>query len=319
MGADLAAEEDVSTNPAYIGIDVSKHRLDVAGRPDVDSFYVANDPAGIECLVSRLSKLPCRQIVLEATGGYETAVVHALLADGLPAVVVNPRQVRDFARATGRLAKTDLIDAQVLAHFGEVIQPEPRQMPDAEVLELRALVRRRRQLVQMLTAEKNRRRQGLQTSLSRHIEWLECEIASLNAEVQRLVEDSPAWRAQEQLYRSSPGVGKVLSCTLVADLPELGRLNRRQISGLVGVAPLNRDSGLYRGRRQVWGGRSDLRSALYMAALVATRCNRPIRAFYQRLQAAGKPKKLALTACMRKLLTMLNAMARTQTPWRDPA
>lgn len=311
----------MSEDPVHVGIDVSKSRLDIACGPQLAAFQVANDARGIRALLEKLRPFACRMIVLEATGGLERPVALALREAGLPAVVVNPRQVRDFARATGRLAKTDSIDAAVLARFGEVMRPAPRPLQDAESQELQLLVRRRRQLVQMLTAEKNRRNGagGLAARVQRHIDWLEAEIGELDAELEQQVRRNPTWRARERLYRSAPGVGSVLAHNLMADLPELGQLNRRQICALVGVAPLNRDSGQFRGRRQVWGGRAPLRSALYMATLVATRFNGPVRAFYQRLLAAGKAKKLALTACMRKLLTILNAMARSGSPWREPA
>ncbi len=313
----------VSTHPVYVGIDVSKAKLDVAVRPWTAPLVVTNDAPGIRALVDKLRRLCCRLIVLEATGGLERSAALALHDAGLPVVLVNARQVRDFARATNRLAKTDTIDAQVLAEFGEKIGPEPRPLLDAESRELQLLVRRRRQLVQDLTAEKNRQATAADSqwaglSVARHIAWYEEELVAVDAALDALVRQSPAWQALEALYRSTPGVGPVLSRSLLADLPELGRLNRRQISALVGVAPLNRDSGQFRGRRQVWGGRSALRSSLYMAALVATRFNGSIRSFYQRLLAKGKAKKLALTACMRKLLTILNAMARTKTAWREP-
>ena len=309
----------MTTTPVFIGIDVAKYRLDVAGRPEPAAFEVTNDGPGITALISALKRMTCRLVVLEATGGYETALRDALQAAGLPTVVVNPRQIRDFARATGRLAKTDRIDAEVLAHFAEAVRPALRPARDPVSHQLQVLVRRRRQLVQMLTAERNRchamseLRQGVQ----RHIDWLASELAALDAELQDLVQDNASWHAREALYCSAPGVGTGLARNLLAELPELGRLNRRQIAALVGVAPLNRDSGQFRGKRQVWGGRPALRSALYMAALVASRFNTEIRAFYQRLLAAGKAKKLALTACMRKLLTILNAMARTNQPWHD--
>ena len=306
----------------YVGIDVSKASLDVSGLPGVAAFRVTNDAGGIEELVRLLGEVPGRIAVIEATGGYELGLVVALTAAGQTPVVVNPRQTREFARSTGRLAKTDRIDADNLADYGRKMRPKPRTLPDAQVRELQALVRRRRQLVEMLTAEKNRRylaRGYAQESVGRSIEWLKAELADLDKALKDLILASPSWREQAQLYQSVPGVGDILACTCLADLSELGLLNRRQISALVGVAPLNRDSGIFRGRRQVWGGRADLRSAIYMAALVATRHNPAIRAFYLRLLAAGKAKKLALTACMRKLLTILNAIARTQTPWQEHA
>jgi transposase len=258
-------------------------------------------------------------VVLEATGGIELPLVGALAAAGLPVVVVNPRQVREFARATGRLAKTDAIDAQVLARFAEAVQPALRPLPDAATQQLSSLVTRRRQVIEMLTAEKNRLRTtapAVRDHVKEHILWLERSLSDLDRELEQAIHSSDIWRAQDDLLQSAPGVGQVLSTTLLAELPELGTLNRKEIAALVGVAPLNRDSGTLRGRRTVWGGRSQVRAVLYMAALVATRFNPVIRAFYQRLQAAGKPKKVALTACMRKLLTILNAMMRHQIPWR---
>jgi transposase len=241
-----------------------------------------------------------------------------LLAVGLPTVAVNPRQVRDFARALGKLAKTDVLDARILAQFGEAAKPKPRPQPDAQAQELKALVARRRQLVEMLTAEKNRLSRAtprLHPQLKEHIQWLAGQLKELDQDLGWLVRATPAWRAKEQLLRSVPGVGQVLSVVLVANLPELGSLDRRQIAALVGVAPFNRGSGTLRGRRTVWGGRSPVRAALYMAALVATRFNPVIKAFYQRLLGAGKAKKVALTACMRKLLTILNSMLKHQQPW----
>jgi transposase len=261
-------------------------------------------------------------IVLEATGGYELLAVAALVAAALPVVVANPRQVRDFARGTGQLAKTDRLDADILATFADRVRPAVRPLPDAEAQELDALLTRRRQLLEMLGAERNRLGQvfgkgkrPVKKSLTAHIAYLERELKSTDHDLGDLVRSSPAWREREDLLRSVPGVGPVLSRTLLADLPELGRLSRREIAKLVGVAPLSRDSGTLRGRRFVQGGRASVRAVLYMGALVATRRNATIGAFYRRLVAAGKPKKLALVACMRKLLTILNTMARTRQRW----
>ncbi|HLE02918.1 MAG TPA: IS110 family transposase [Dehalococcoidia bacterium] len=303
----------------YGGIDISKARLDIAMSPTGECWSVPDEEAGMAQLVSRLQALRPTLVVLEATGGLELPVVAALAAAGLPVVVVNPRQVRDFARATGKLAKTDRMDAMVLAHFGEAVRPQPRPLPDSQTQALEALLTRRRQVVGMLTAEKNRlhtTRPPVQQHIQRHIAWLEESLAKLEADLEGALRQSPLWREKEDLLRSVPGVGPVLSLTLLAQLPELGTLDRRQVAALVGVAPLNRDSGTLRGRRTVWGGRAPLRAALYMATLVASRYNPVIRAFYQRLCAAGKPKKVALTACMRKLLTILNAMLKHRTPWR---
>jgi transposase len=307
------------TTPAtYVGIDVAKSWLDVAQRPETSNVRVGNDTPGISGLVEELLTVQPALIVLEATGGLEVPLVAALVRAGLPAAVVNPRQVREFARATGRLAKTDAIDAGILAHFAEAMRPAPRPLPDEAGRELRALVMRRRQLVEMLTAERNRlaRAGVIRPEIQEHIRWLEAALHVLDAKTAERVEASPAWQKRESLYRSTPGVGPVLATVLLAELPELGRLNCKEIAALVGVAPLNRDSGLFRGRRKVWGGRVQVRSALYMGALVATRHNPTIRAFYQRLLGAGKPKKVALTACMRKLLTILNAMARSSSHWQ---
>lgn len=308
-------------NPSriYVGIDVAKDRLDVAQRPGTEAWSASNDDRGIADLVARLKTLRPALVILEATGGIELPLVGALAAAGLPVVVVNPRQVREFARATGRLAKTDAIDAQVLARFAEAVQPALRPLPDAATQQLSNLVTRRRQVMEMLTAEKNRLRTtapAVRDHVKEHILWLERSLSDLDKELEQAIHSSDIWRAQDDLLQSAPGVGPVLSTTLLAELPELGTLNRKEIAALVGVAPLNRDSGTLRGRRTVWGGRSQVRAVLYMAALVATRFNPVIRAFYQRLQAAGKPKKVALTACMRKLLTILNAMMRHQIPWR---
>jgi len=308
----------------FIGIDVAKAELVIAARPSGERWTVANDERGAKTLVDRLMRDKPALIVLEATGGYELLVVAALAAAALPVVVVNPRQVRDFARATGQLAKTDRIDADVLAFFAERVRPAVRPIADAEARELEALLARRRQLLEMLQAEKNRAGQVfgrghrvVKKSLKAHIAYLERELRVTDTDLREMVRASPAWRERDDVLQSTPGVGRVVSLTMLADLPELGRLSRREIAKLVGVAPLSRDSGTFRGRRFVQGGRATVRAALYMAALVATRRNTVIKAFYQRLVTAGKPKKLALVACMRKLLTMLNVMVRTNTRWKS--
>ncbi len=308
-----------------IGIDVAKAELVIAARPSSEHWTVANDAHGVTTLAERLTRERPALIVLEATGGYELLCVAALAAAALPVVVVNPRQVRDFAKATGQLAKTDRIDADILALFAERVRPAVRPIADAEAQELDALLARRRQLLEMLQAERNRVGQVfgrgnrlVKKSLKAHIAFLERELRMTDTDLGRMVRESPAWRERDDLLQSVPGVGRVLSLTLLADLPELGSLSRREIAKLVGVAPLSRDSGTMRGRRFVQGGRAPVRAVLYMAALVATRRNAVIRAFYQRLVAAGKPKKLALVACMRKLLTMLNMIVRTKTPWQAP-
>jgi transposase len=306
----------------FVGIDVSKASLDVAVHPTKEDWTVSNDPAGLQELLPRLQALQPQIIVLEATGGYETLLVAALLAGGLPVAVVNPRQVRDFAKSIGRLAKTDRIDAHVLARFATAVELKVRPLPDAQLQELSDLLARRRQVVEMLTAEKNRfkmARGPVQADIREHIAWLERKLDQLDDELRQRLRSSPVWREKEDLLRSVPGVGPVLSVTLLAELPELGQLDRKQIAALVGVAPLNRDSGQHQGKRMVWGGRAAVRSALYMGTLVATRHNPVIKRFYERLLAAGKARKVALVACMHKLLIILNAMIKHRTPWRCPS
>lgn len=314
---------------AYVGIDVSRDRLDVSVGGTGEVWQVGNDVVGRALVRERLVALAPAKVVLEATGGLERAVAVGLEAARLPVVVVNPRQVRDFARAAGRLAKTDVIDAQMLARFGKVMQPPVRELPDAQTQALRGVVTRRRQVVAMLTAERNRVAQAatavqsqatgwVRRQVQRHIAGLQRQLEAVDRQLKKLVQASLVWRAQEHLLSSVPGIGAVTVASLLAELPELGTLNRKQIAALVGVAPHNRDSGSYRGKRSVWGGRASVRACLYMATLVATRYNTVIQAFYTRLCEAGKPKKVALTACMRKLLTILNHMLRTQSSW-NPA
>jgi transposase len=306
--------------PVFVGIDVAKAHLDIALRPSAEGWRVANDDAGIAPLVGRLQDLQPALIVLEATGGLEMPVTAALTAAGLPVVVVNPRQARDFAKATGRLAKTDVLDAHGLAHFAEAVRPAPRPLPDAQTQALSAQLARRRQRLDMLTAEKNRlgsAPHAIQADIQAHITWLEHRLADLNDDLGKAIRASPVWREHDDLLQSTPGVGPVLSYTLVADLPELGTLSRQQIAALVGVAPLNRDSGTLRGKRTVWGGRARVRAVLYMSTLVAVRYNPVLHTFYERLRRAGKAPKVALTACMRKLLTILNAMIKHRTPWQQ--
>jgi len=301
-----------------VGIDVSKARLDVAVLPSGEAWSCGNDEAGIKDLVDRVKVFRAGLVVLEATGGYELGVTMALAEQEIPLVVANPRQIRDFARATGRLAKTDSLDAHMLALFGQRVAPEPRPLADEAAQELRALLTRRRQLVDMLSAERHRldlAKKRVRKSLKAHIAYLERELRISNTELTGLIRESPIWREKDDLLQSVPGIGQVTSQTLVAELPELGHLGRREIAALVGVAPLNRDSGTHRGVRHTWGGRSSVRKVLFMAALTAVRWNPAIRAFYQRLVAAGKPKKVALVACMRKLLTILNTMVRSNQPW----
>jgi transposase len=289
-------------------------------RPSGASFAVAYDETGIADLVARLTALRPELVVLEATGGYEVAVAAALAHAAVPVAVVNPRQIRDFARATGQLAKTDALDAQVMARFAETVQPVARALPNEQAQRLGELVARRRQLVDMLAAELNRRRQArdrrLEQRIAAHVTWLSRAIAELDDEIQRLIRASPIWREAENLLTSVPGIGDVTAHALIADLPELGRLDRRKIAALVGIAPLNRDSGAWRGRRTIGGGRAMVRRALYMATVVAIRYNPAIAAFYRRLTAAGRPKKVALIAAMRKLVTVLNAILRDQRPWQ---
>jgi len=261
-------------------------------------------------------------IVLEATGGIERQLVRALVSAELPVVVVNPRQVRDFAKASGQLAKTDAIDAMVLARFAEAIRPTVRPLPDESLLELRALIARRRQLTEMIVAERNRltaASKSVRKRINTHIRWLEAELGRADKDLDQSIRQSPIWKENEDLLRSVPGIGPVISRTLLAELPELGQLNRKQIAALVGIAPLNRDSGTLRGRRTIWGGRATVRAALYMAALVASRRNAVIRDFYKRLRNTGKAPKVALVACMRKLLTILNAMIKHRTCWAEIA
>jgi transposase len=302
---------------AWSGIDVAKAWLDVA-TSDEPVWRVANDVAGIATLVAQLTAQRPRLIVLEATGGYETAVTAALVAAGLAVAVVNPRQVRDFAKATGQLAKSDALDARVLALFAARVQPTPRPLPDAVAAELAALLARRRQVLEMRTAEQHRRptlAPRLRPALDAHVVWLSQQLAELDGELDRTLRDSPVWRAKEDLLRSIPGIGPVVARTLLGELPELGCLDRGEVAALAGVAPLNQDSGRRRGKRRTWGGRAPVRAALYMAAVTATRCNPTIRALYTRLRAAGKPAKVALVACMRKLLLIANAILRDATPW----
>jgi transposase len=305
-----------------IGIDVAKAELVVARGSQGELATWGNDERGVRALTQALTESAPDLVVLEATGGYELLCVSALAAAQLPVVVVNPRQVRDFAKATGQLAKTDRLDARVLALFGERVQPAVRPLPDEQTRELGAALTRRRQLLEMRQAEQNRLlqlvgqgRRPIKQSLKKHIAYLERELRMTETEVGRLIRESPVWREKEDLLQSTPGIGPIVARTLLAELPELGNLNRRAIAKLVGVAPLNRDSGTWRGARAIYSGRTSVRGALYMAALVAARCNPVIKAFYQRLVAKGKPKKVALVACMRKLLTILNHMVRTGQRW----
>lgn len=304
----------------FVGIDVAKATLDVHVRPSDERFQRANDEAGIRELVTRLQGVAPTLIVLEATGGYEVAVAAALASAGLPLAVVNPRQIRDFARATGQLAKTDRLDAAANARFAEAVQPEVRPLPSAEAQALGELMARRRQLVDMLGAERNRhgqvRDRRLRRRIGAHVEWLRKALAEVERDLNDTIRSSPVWREKDELLTSVPGIGDVTAQTLIAEVPELGGLTRRRIAALIGVAPLSRDSGTLRGRRMIAGGRPAVRRVLYMAALVAVRYNPVIAAFYARLTAAGRPKKVALVAAMRKLLTILNAILRDERPWQ---
>jgi transposase len=303
----------------FVGIDVAKAQRDIALRPTGERWEVTNDEAGIASLVAHLQAVVPTLIVLEATGGYQRAVVAALAAAGLPIVVVNPRQARDFAKATGQLAKTDRLDARALAHFADAVRPAPRPLPDAQTEELRAMLARRRQLIAMRTAEQNRLSgvsQRLRADIQAHITWLDTRLASLDEDLDATLRASPIWREREALLRSVPGIGPVCTRTLLLDLPELGPLSRQRIAALVGVAPFHRDSGTLRGTRTVWGGRTHVRAPLYMSTLVAVRYNPILKGFYEHLRARGKAAKVALTACMRKLLTILTAMVKHQTPWQ---
>ncbi|HEY4138327.1 MAG TPA: IS110 family transposase [Casimicrobiaceae bacterium] len=305
-----------------LGIDVAKDELVIACRPSLEQWTTPNSPVGIEALVDRIRVLNPQSIVLEATGGYERACAVALAMAGLPVAVVNPRQVREFAKAMGQRAKTDRLDAAVIALFAERVQPAVSALPDAAQADLAAHLFRRRQLSDMLVAEKNRlglAHKAVRPSLTKHIAYLERELRMADSDLREAIEASPVWRVQDDLLQSVPGIGPVASQTLLAALPELGQLTRQAIAALVGVAPIAQDSGAHRGKRVIAGGRATVRAVLYMATLTATRCNPPIRAFYQRLVAAGKPKKVALIAAMRKLLVMLNAILRDQRPWASQA
>ncbi len=312
----------MTITPVFVGLDVAKATLDVALRPSGETWSVANDEAGVTSLVERLRACGPTLIVCEATGGFERAAVAALAAAGLPVVVANPRQVRDFARATGQLAKTDRLDAGILALFAERVRPSPRPLPDATAQLLDAVLTRRRQLLEMLTAEKNRlgfAPKPLHRGIQAHIRWLERQLDDVTKELAALIEASPVWRAKDDLLQSVPGVGPIVSSTLLGELPELGTLSHKQIAALVGVAPLARDSGTLRGKRMVWGGRASVRTALFMAAMCGRRWNPALKVFYDRLKTAGKPTKVALIACARKLLTILNAMVRDNSRWMTPA
>jgi transposase len=311
----------LKSTPVFVGVDVSKARLDVAVTGSDETWSVSNTSDGIAQLVERLRLIGPALVVMEATGGFEVPAAAALAAAEIPVVIANPRQVRDFARSTGQLAKTDKIDAQILALFAERVRPQVRTLPDEEARALDAIVGRRRQIIDMITAEKNRlgfAQPAVKKSIEKHVRWLERQLSDVDSDLDGRIRKSPVWQAKSDLLRDVPGVGPNLARTLIAELPELGQLSHKQIAALVGVAPLARDSGLFRGRRMVWGGRASVRSALYMSILSATKWNPVIRPFYLRLRAQGKPPKVAMVACMRKLLTILNAMVRDGQEW-DPS
>ena len=309
-------------NDVFAGIDVSKAHLDLALSHSEEAWRFDNDPAGIANLADLLQDREPALIVLEATGGYEQAAFRFVSANQLPVAIVNPKRVRAFAEANGRLAKTDRIDAHNLAHFAQVVQPHPKPPSSEAQQHLVGLINRRRQLHEMRTAEINRLRNAhpaVHDQLQDHIDWLDQALQDLDAEIKSVLQDDPGLKAKDDLLQSAPSVGMVTAASLIADLPELGTMDRKKIAALVGIAPMNNDSGRTSGRRRIRGGRAPLRAALYMAALSASRFNPVIRDFYQRLIEKGKPKKVALTACMRKLLTMLNAMVRDNEPWNPPA
>jgi transposase len=303
----------------YVGADISKDSLDIAVFDSNQKWRFDNNSPGIRQAVKKFKSLETILVVFESTGGLELSFWQALTEAGINAAPVNPRQIRDFAKAKGRLAKTDTIDAQTIAHYGQAMQPRTQRFPDTQ--DLKELMSRRMQIVQMITAEKNRLKSARKTDVKQdikiHIEWLESRLDNVDKELRKTINEDPALQAKDKLLQSTPGVGPTLSATLLTQLPELGMLNRRQVAALVGVAPLNRDSGLMKGKRAVWGGRGRVRNALYMATLVATRYNPVIGPFYQRLCAEGKVKKLALIACMRKLLIILNSMLKYHSPWNS--
>lgn len=303
----------------FVGIDVSKATLDVCIEPAVQTLHVAYDEPGIKQIIARLKEVNPTLIVMEATGGLEVRIATELAGQGLPVAIINPRQARDFAKATGQLAKTDQVDAAVLAAFARAIRPQVRPLKDADTRVLDDLVSRRRQLINMRVQETLRRGTAasrlLEKSLDKHIAWLDKQITQIDTDLTQRLRASAVWRTRDDLLRGIPGVGSVTTLTLLAKCPELGRLNRREIAALTGVAPLANDSGKHRGKRCIWGGRADVRAVLYMAALSAIRCNDTLKAFAERLKKAGKPPKVVIVACMRKLLTMMNAMLKNNTPW----
>jgi transposase len=315
----MGKRSSVMSEKTFVGIDVAKDTLDVAIRPEGIQRNFPNDEEGWHSLLLFVRPLGPSLIVLEATGGYQMGIVRVLAAAALPVVVVNPRQVRDFAKATGRLAKTDSLDAGAIAHFAEAVKPDIRPLKTGEAEKLDALMTRRRQLIDMITSEKNRLHSATEWTkqdIETHIAWLEHALEKTDSDLDNLIKKSPLWKEKRSILLSVPGIGPVTAATLIVDMPELGTLNRKKISALVGVAPFNRDSGTMKGKRTIWGGRASVRSSLYMATLTAVRFNPVIKPFYQRLVKAGKLPKVALVACMRKLLVILNTMVKTNTNWR---
>jgi transposase len=313
-------QEDVMETKVYVGVDVSKDSLDVAIGAQKDIITFANDQKGVDSLVKKISRIDAQLTVFESTGGYELLAASSLAEAGLAVVIVNPRQVRNFAKATGILAKTDAIDARVIAHFAQAVKPEVRPLKDRQTSELTALVTRRRQIIEMIVAERNRLKLANKRNkkdIKDHIRWLQKRLDKIESDIDKMIQSSPIWRCKDDILRSVPGIGPITSATLICDLPELGVLSPKKIAMLAGLAPLNCDSGKFKGRRRIWGGRAAVRSGLYMATLAAIRCNPAIKGFYQRLIAAGKCHKVAATACMRKLLIIANAMLRDQTPWQQ--
>jgi len=312
--------EDVMEAKVFVGVDVSKDSLDVAIGPHKEIITFANDQKGVDALLKRLKRIDVQLIVFESTGGYELLATSCLAETKLPVVIVNPRQVRNFAKATGILAKTDAIDARVIARFAEAVKPEVRPLKDHQTSELTAFVTRRRQIIEMIVAETNRLRLANKRNkkdIKDHIRWLQKRLDKIESDIGKMIQSSPIWRCKDDILQSVPGIGPITSATLICDLPELGVLSPKKIAMLAGLAPLNCDSGKYKGRRRIWGGRGSVRSILYMATLAAIRCNPAIKGFYQRLLAAGKCHKVAATACMRKLLIIVNAMLRDQTLWQQ--
>jgi transposase len=302
----------------YIGIDVAKDSMEVMAHEGTEHWNFPNDEAGIAKLITRMKKLSPTLIVLEATGGYEITIATELHSGGFPVAVVNPRHIRDFARSIGILAKTDILDAKVIARYAATVQPTPRALPAEETKRLGSIMMRRRQIVAMRTAEKNRLQQAdpaVKERIKVHINWLEQELDDINKELKQMIESNPEWKEKNDIIQSVPGVGPNLAITILSDFPELGYLNRKQTAALSGVAPFNRDSGTMHGKRCIWGGRGVVRTAAYMCTISAIRFNPTLKSFYKRLVDAGKLRKVAMVACMRKLLCILNAMIKNHTTW----